>query len=582
MAGHPRGLIKLCCQQIIDIAIMTAMNRRHVIRTLGASLFTGVGVDLPALAAASGMRGAVFALPQDFGAVADGKHLDSSAINKAIAHVSGSGGGTVYVRAGVYLCGTVVLKSRVTLYLEAGAVLLGSKEIADYTPQPGPSATGDAGQRHLIFSRDAEDVTIAGPGLIDGQGKSFWVPTHRAPLPPEEQWQDVATRDWTFKPRVSPMIELVGCTRLRLSQVRVENSSGWTMRLINCVNVVVDGINIKNPVYGINVDGIDVSNSSDVRISNCSIDTADDAICLKSENPYGSTVPACRNITITNCTLTGCCNGLKFGTRTEGAFENIVFSNSVIHNAEVPLAERIISGIAVEMVDGGSVDGVVITGIRMQRTRTPIFLRLGDRSRHEGGSKSSLRHVMISDIFADGAVMTSSIMGVPGLPIEDVTLANVEVDTSEETKAEWRAREIPEVVAEYPEARMFGRLPAYGLYCRHVHGLVLRDLAFSSKLTQATSAIACSDVRDVEIRGLRVSPKRLEAAAISLENVSSAWIHSMRTTLPMPSLLHASGKMSSDILVSHCDVRQALQAFSTTDDVPAGAVRTDLNVQGLG
>ncbi len=307
------------------------MNRRAVLQLLSAA---GVAQASVALGAGPKVNGnALVVRPQDFGAKVDGTSLDSPAVNAAIDRANGQGGGVVYLSPGVYLCGTVVLKSNVTLYLEAGAVLLGSKNVKQYAPQSGPPENADASTRHLIFARDAENITLCGPGLIDGQGPSFWVPSGRRIPALEDQWGDVASLYFNPKPRVSPMLEFVNCRRLHVEQVRIENASGWTMRLMSCVGVVVDGISIKNPVVGPNTDGIDISNSSDVRIANCSIDTGDDAICLKSENPYGDTVPVMRNVTVTNCTLTSCCNGFKFGTRTYSGCENITFSNSTIHNS---------------------------------------------------------------------------------------------------------------------------------------------------------------------------------------------------------------------------------------------------------
>jgi hypothetical protein len=552
------------------------VNRRNLLQKMGTS-FIGLPAFVKSSASVDPQGSELFYLPQHFGAKADGKVLDSNAINSAINHAHDAGGGVVYLGPGTYLCGTVVLKSRVTLYLEAGAVLLGSKNMNDYTPQGGPSAAGDAGQRHLLFARDVDDVTIMGAGRIDGQGKSFWVPSGRKQVPAEERWGDVATLYWKPLPRVSPMIELVDCRRLHIEHVRVENSSGWTMRLINCSNVVVDGISIKNPVYGINVDGIDVTNCSDVRIANCSIDTADDAICLKSENPYGISAPACRNITVTNCTMTGCCNGFKFGTRTEGAFENITFSNSVIHNDDVDLNARIISGICLEMVDGGSVDGVTIVGIRMQRTRTPIFLRLGNRTPRKTGQPGTLRNILISDILASGAIFTSSITGVPGYDIEDVTLSNIRVDTLEETREDWLSRAIPEQANAYPEARMFGRLPAWGLYLRHARGLRLRDLWLTSPAEQNTPAILCDDVKQIEISGLRATARAQNVSTMTFQNVQDAWIRDTQVMAGTPSLLHASGSSSTNLLISGCDLRGAHEVVTRSAELPASAVHLNGN-----
>jgi hypothetical protein len=556
------------------------VNRRNLIQKMGSGLVGFPALFKPSVPTGEG-DSLLFYLPQSFGAKADGKTLDSNAINAAVDHAHEAGGGVVYVRPGTYLCGTVVLKSRVTLYLEAGAVLLGSKDVNQYTPQHGPSATGDTGAKHLLFARDVEDVTIMGPGLIDGQGKSFWMPSDRKQVAPEDRWQDVATLYWKPLPRISPMIELANCRRLRIEDVRIENASGWTMRLNNCSNVVVDGISIKNPVYGINVDGIDVMNSRDVRIANCSIDTADDAICLKSEKGDGDSVPACRNITVTNCTMTGCCNGFKIGTGTAGAFENITFSNSIIYNDDVDLNARIISGICLEMVDGGSIEGVVIVGIRMQRTRTPIFLRLGNRTPRSSGRAGTLRCVTISDILATGAVATSSIVGIPGYDIEDVTLANVRIETMVETPAAWLSRTIPEQIKSYPESRMFGRLPAWGLYCRHVSGLRLRDLWFSSPAPQATPVLMCDDVKQVEINGLRATTPSQNASSIEFQNVQGAWIRDTQAIAGSTSLLHASGSSSTNLLITGCDLRGAREAATNSADCPPTSIRASFNIESL-
>jgi len=506
--------------------------------------------------------------PQMFGAKGDGKTLDTKALNAAIEKVHLNGGGTVYLSPGAYLCGTVILRSKVSLFLEAGAVLLGSTNIADYTPQPGPGLEDDAGQRHLLFARDAEDITISGPGLINGQGPSFWEPTHRGPVPEQDQWKDVATFDYKPKQRVSPMLEFVHCTRVRVEQVHIENSAGWTMRLINCDSAVIEGINIKNPIIGPNVDGIDVSNSSNIRIANCMIDTADDAICLKSEvrNPYSPDNIVTRNITVTNCILSSCCNGFKFGTAGHGGFENIVFSNSVIFNDEVNYPERVISGIAIEVVDGGWAEGVVITGVRMQRTRTPIFIRLGNRTPGTDGKPGRIRGLMLSDIHAEKAILTSSITGIPGFPVEEVTLSNIRIQTDEAGKAEWSERSIPEESAAYPEARMFGRLPAYGLYVRHAKAIRLRNLSLGGSTKEERPALWFDDAIEIEVDGLRLAHRTDRAPAIVLSQTHSAWIRASRGHDGASSLVHLQGPNNRDILLSGNDLRKASRAVSA--DVP--------------
>jgi hypothetical protein len=471
-----------------------------------------------ALAAPLGRAAARTVDVRDSGAKGDGKTRDTAAIQKAVDACAQAGGGTVYLPPGTYLAGTIVLKSNVTFHLEAGATLLGSTDIADYRLEPGPPATGDANGKHLLFARDAENVTVSGSGRIDGQGRAFWSPANRVPPKPEDLWRDVATYDWKPNDRPSPMVEFFNCRNLRIEDVTLANSSGWTLRPVECDTVVIRGIKIRNPVIGPNTDGIDPTCCRNVFISNCDIATGDDCICLKSESPYGK-LGLTRNITITNCVMTCCCNGLKFGTATRGGFENITFSNSVIYNDDVPLNARVISGIALEMVDGGWMDGVVISNIRMQRVRTPIFIRLGERN---GAGK--LRGVMIEHVHATGAILTSSITGIPGHEVQDVTLSGIHIETEEAGKAEWMSKPVPEQSKSYPEARMFGRLPSYGLYCRHVNGLTLENLAIAATRPDERPALHFEDVKNLRLDRPELTPPSGGQPLVRLVDVHSAAI----------------------------------------------------------
>lgn len=517
--------------------------------------------------------------PRDYGATGDGTALDTAAINRAIDACHAAGGGVVYLGPGTYLSGTVILQSNVTLYLEAGAILLGSKNIADYAPQAGPPAGGDAGQNHLIFARDAENVGLAGPGRIDGQGPAFWTQrTDHKPLPPEEAWRDNIAHNWTKLDRPSPMLEFYNCKNLRIEDVRIHNSPGWTLRPINCDNVFIRGIYIKNPVYGPNCDGIDPTCCHNLFISDCLIDTGDDAICLKSENPYGGELRVSKNITITNCVISGCCNGIKFGTATHGGYENVVITNCVIFNEDVPLPERIECGIAIEMVDGGWIDGVLISNIRMQRARTPIFIRRGNRRSRPDGTPGTVRGIMIENVHATGAILTSLIAGLPGFDVEDVTLSNIRVDSEEGGSAEWVTHDIPELPKDYPNARTFGRLPAYGIYARHATGVRLRNIEFTIADGEARPAIHCDDVKDVEIAGLRGESIKGDQPVIRLVQTRQALVRDGAAPVGTKTYLDVQGDKTENIVLMNSDLLAASQAVSTGSDVPANGVTAAGNV----
>jgi hypothetical protein len=462
---------------------------------------------------------------RDFGAKADGKTNDTGAIQKAINTANANGGGIAYVPPGTYLAAGIEIRSNVTLYLEAGAKILGSTNLSDYRPLAGPRPNADANDKHLIFAHRAENIGLAGPGVVDGQGQHFWVPKNRPKVADEDLWRDVATYDWKPVERPSPMVEIVECRNVRIEGVTLKNSPGWTLRPIGCDSVFIRGISIRNPIYGPNCDGIDPTCCQNVFISDCDIATADDTICLKSENPYGE-VRVSKNITITNCVLTGCCNGLKMGTSTRGGFENITFSNSVIYNDDVPLNQRVIAGIAIEMVDGGWVDGVVISNIRMRNVRTPIFVRLGNRG---GGQRppvpGRLQNVMISNIDATGAILTSSITGIPGHLAERITLSDIQIETEEGGQAEWNKLDVPEQERSYPEARMFGRLPSYGLYCRHASGVRLSNVRVTSKVPDPRPLLTCDDVEHLELNGIGGTSAGPGQALLDLRNARNVFVH---------------------------------------------------------
>jgi polygalacturonase len=209
---------------------------------------------------------------------------------------------------------------------------------------------------------------------------------------------------------------------------------------------------------------------------------------------------------VTNCHLTTCCNGFKLGTESEGGFENITFSDSVIHNGEVPYKERVIAGIAIEVVDGGWIDGVIAKNIQMERTRTPIFIRLGNRKRVHEYPQHGLRNVSIENVQATAGLVASSITGLPGMNVQDIALSHIRVQSAMQGRPEWVGRSIPEKEAAYPEARMFGMLPASGMYVRHARGLRMEDVAFTAANGEGRPTIIFDDVVGARLSEIRSTP----------------------------------------------------------------------------
>lgn len=536
---------------------------------LSATLVLGISSVRPGLAATAGVAKDVL----NYGARPDGKTLCTRAIQRAIDDVARAGGGTVRLPSGTFLSGRIDLKSEVTLHLDAGCTLLGSDSIDDYK---GPEY-GNLQQRHLIFAADAEDVVLSGPGRIDGQGPKFWEPSGQIPLPGDEQWRAVASHDMKPKKsgRPSPLIYFVNCRRVRIEGIRIENSPGWTLNTVNCDDVHIEGISIRNPVDGPNTDGIDLTGCQDVQILNCAVETGDDAICLKTTNPYGPEPRAVRNVVVIGCSLTTCCNGFKVGTETQGGFENITFSNSTVFSKDVPFKDRVISGVALEVVDGGWIDGVTVSNIQMERTRAPIFIHIGDRKRPYNYPQHGLRHIRIENIKATDSLLPSSITGLPGVEVDDVTISKLRVSNALSCRPEWVGRAVDEKPTAYPEAWMFGMLPASGLYARHVRNLHFDEVELSATAGEARPAIVFDDVIDAAIAQLSATPVNGHMPVVQLTNCRDVQLSHSAAAAGTGLYLGVMGGNSQNISLRDDNLRKARKAFETSAGASSKAVKVE-------
>jgi hypothetical protein len=466
-------------------------RRRFLERVM---LLGGAGLAPAAPATPAPAGGAVFDVSR-YGAARDGSRAATEPVQQAIDACAAAGGGTVYFPPGRYVSGTLTLKSRVTLYLKAGAVLAGSRTLADY-PSRVPrlrSYTDNYTERSLLYAEDAENIAIHGHGAIDGQGAAF-------------------RGEYKVRPF---LIRLIGCRDVSIRDVTMRDAAMWALHLLACDDVAIDGLAIHRRVNP-NNDGNDVDSCRRVRISNAEISTIDDAIVLKS-----CTDRACRDILVTNCALSTDCSALKLGTESNGGFENIVFGNCSIYGTRI-------AGIALLSVDGGRLDGVTISNIAMRNTAVPIFLRLGDRARPFAAGMprpgaGTLANVRISGVEASGASAAGCLLtGIPDHALENVTLEGIRIAFAGGGYAAAAAREVPELPEAYPSQSNFGAMmPAYGLFCRHARNLALRDLDFRTAKPDARPGLVCEDVEGLALSGA--------ALPLVLRDVRDAMVTGCRT-----------------------------------------------------
>jgi len=445
--------------------------------------FTVSLICLPALA---GSRNIVIT---SMGAREGAGRDNAPAIQKAIDKVNLAGGGTVTVPAGDFLTGPIELKSGVELHLEMGARLLGVPDRAAY----GKAHMVVNGERSpfssLIYAQGQQNIAITGLGTIDGQGG------HPA----------FATKE---DPGERPMIILFReCKNVVVQDVRLENSAHWVEYYTACEGVRVSGIKVRSHC-NYNNDGIDIE-SSDVVVSNCIFDCEDDAICLKG-------LAMCENISVSNCIAASNCNAIKLGTASIYGYRNVSISNITVRAASednfrhwstkvkgITAPVTVISGIALEVVDGGIMENVSISNISMRDVQTPIFIRLARRSKNSrfpGGS--CLKGITISGVTAVcESLMSSSITGVPGLRPQNIYLSDIDITAPGGGTAEMVDIPVPEAEDTYPENRKLGTsLPASGLYIRHADNVHLSNVRFHFREADARPLIVTDDCTNVTER----------------------------------------------------------------------------------
>jgi polygalacturonase len=529
-------------------------------------------------AAYGGQSGRIFD-PRRYGAKGDGVTLDTQPIQQAIDDCTAAGGGTVLLGPGTYVTGLVRLKSNVTFQLQAGAKILASPNYSDFVmPADAVAITKVSVGAHLLFALNAENITILGPGIIDGNSPNYIVAKPRPPVPPQEQWRDVAAFGTQRVHQISPMVEMGNVTNLHVENITLQNSVGWTMRPIGCKNVLIRKVTVRNPINASNCDGIDPQACQDVLLDGCDIVTGDDAICVKSGNFYQGNQES-RNVKVVNCRVTTCCNGLIIGPEVPAPIVNTTFENCEVYGTSGPENERPLSGAEIMVWDNSYVDGVTYSGIKMTNVRAPISFRLqtttGKVQLAQTGKtplSGAIRNVTVTNVQATGATITSSITGIPELQIQNVTLRDVSIATVEPGNLAWLQSSVPEVETSYPKSTMFGRLPAYGLYARHVQGLTLQNVTISSQTGDPRPMLVCDDVKQLSVQNVSGTPSDPSQPFMDLRNTQSARIQGNRAPAGTGVFVKVSGANSHDVQMQGNDFSQSKSPVMRTLEVPQDGV----------
>ncbi len=497
----------------------------------------------------------------DFGAKPDGGTLCTQAIQKAVDQCAQNGGGTVHFPAGMWLTGTIYLESHITLQLDSGCVLLGSKEKKDYgRPHKLSGTEGETfSYWAIIAGKNLTNIAIRGRGTIDGQGANF-----------------------KYKDGPRPKnVYLEGCSDVLIEGVRMRSAGSWMQHYRRCDRLTIRDIAVFNHV-SYNNDGLNIDSCRDVAISGCVVDSDDDAIVLKSLS-----LSPCENVTISDCIVSSHCNSIKMGTESGGGFQNITVSNCTIcsprYSQVIYGRQRGLAGVALEIVDGGTLERVAITNLTIKGVTVPIFMRLGNRARlyekdQPRPGVGKFRNVTVSNIIAtDCSSVGCSITGLPDHPIENVTLSNISLGFEGNGTKEDAVREIPEKPESYPESTMFGTLPANGFFCRHVKGLRFHNLQLATSAPDYRHAVILDDVNEAVLDSLDAPFAAGAAGTIRCVNSQNILIRNCRPSSGTELFLDLRGPQTRNVLLLSNDFSGVKGIAHRADDVPESALALQAN-----
>lgn len=431
----------------------------------------------------------------DFGARADGKTIDTKAVQEAIDTCTINGGGIVIIPSGkTVVTGTLFLKNHVTLHIENGAVLKGSPKIGDYSDKTFKNMYKNEPHMNkcLIYAEGVESIAIDGYGVIDGNGY---------------------TENFTAKIGRPMLIRFKNCRDIHLRDVTLVNPAAWVSAWLYCSEIVVDGIRINSWVNK-NGDGLDFDGCNNVRVSNCSFNTSDDSICLQASDPD---IP-CKNITISNCNFESKWAGMRIGLLSRGDFESITVTNCTFSNIKD-------SGLKIQLNEGGIMKNMTFSNLTMKNVPRPVFMtfcqqRACVEASEEMYPMQSMQNFIFSNIIVDNRELDKNsaffITGLPGHNIDNLIFRDILFFVSGGgTREDFERKNLNEFTLEvlngwWPEFSLVGTLPASGFFGRHIDGLFIDNFHLFLDKTDERPPVVLDDVENVSVLNIYLNKSKIE------------------------------------------------------------------------
>ena len=512
-----------------------------------------------------------------YGAKGDGTTLDTTAVQSAIDKCHQDGGGTVLVPAGTFAIGTVELKSNVTLHIAASGKLLGSADgkqyhAVDAIPLTGDHTLGD-GNWALLFAVNAKNLTIKGPGTIDGQGAQFHSAVRGTP-PPSGLGGN----------RRPYHVLVYRCENFAVRNISLLDCAYHSVRIIQSTRVHLDGIYIHNRVNG-NNDGFHFISAEHVTVSNCIVNSQDDACAM-----FGS----CKNITITNSSFSTRWSVFRFGG---GIVENITISNCLLYE---------VYGCPIKMhADlGARFENVSFSNLVLQNVTGPINFSIGpgapstrppaaapQQRPAQDTTLPIVRNISFSNIHgtvttAPGqlseATLTSDVRPgeghscitlncVGGSTLENISFDNIHLTFGGGGTAEDAARrDLPQISGEY---FALGPMPAYGFYARNARGITLQNVRFQVSTADLRPAMILDHVEDVAINGFSVQGNTAAESVLRFIDSKEILLTASRVLTPSSTFLQLEGTDNDAIIVDGGDLRKAASSVAYKNGAKETAVK---------
>lgn len=409
-----------------------------------------------------------------FGARGDGQTVNTKAIQAAIDSCA-TNGGVVDLHDGIFLSGTIQLKSGITLRIEPSATLKGTQNDADYPTQYPPTQNSQLlnCRKALIYAQGANNIQIDGGGTVDGSGGN-------------PNWTG-GCQGHSCKEATRPMpIFIVQSKGLQIQDLTIKDGAMWGVVTLESDHIHIQRLKVHSP-FGPTRDGIDVVDDHHVLIEDCQIYSEDDSFCLKSGSARGVYDVTVRNSQVLRSSVA---NGLKLGTASTGSFKKVLFQNITVQNVDK-------AAMAVESIDGAEIDDIRFQNIRFQKAGSAFFVLLGKRA--SSSTVGSIQNISFSDITGDtkhtwGSPISGTALGGKTYSLKNLSFNNVHVSALGGVDSV--PQDPPEYQGQYPDPNLWGDLPASGYFIRHAEGVSFTHSSISLQGSDSRKSFVLRDVSD--------------------------------------------------------------------------------------